>query len=253
MGAVLWQFPGRSANGAVLVEALSPVLSWGRSLEGPSGTSRPNPKKQGHRQHHPLGRKAFFKLGTWGERSLLARLTLLSPGVISLLFPSNREGDVVTVTGCSPRGGCPAALASDKHMCMHRTHTSDTPVCTSTKRHTYPHAQHRPLHTHITRTGAPTQLTTHVQKPNTRAHVFTCVCVRAVPACVSHTYLQALARMLRPALLAALGLILCLLISRFLPLSEMMFIPSCPTCPQFAVIHTAKGFREVNEAKVDVF
>ena len=85
------------------------------------------------------------------------------------------------------------------------------------------------------------------------ARVRVCVCVCRSCLRVTRTYRHL--HTLRPALLAALGLTLCLLISRFLPLSEMMFIPVSPpsTCPQFVVIHTAKGFREVNEAEVDVF
>ena len=39
--------------------------------------------------------------------------------------------------------------------------------------HMYPHAQNRPLYTHITHTRVPTQHTTHMQKSNTHAHVFT--------------------------------------------------------------------------------
>ena len=80
--------------------------------------------------------------------------------------------------------------------------------------HMYPHAQNRPLYTHITHTRVPTQHTTHMQKSNTHAHVFTHVCVSFLHVCHTCTYRHLLAQ--TPALLAALGLILCLLIFMFL-------------------------------------
>lgn len=66
VGAVLWQVPGRSANGALLdPETLSPVLSWGRSLKGHPGTSDPTQRSRSQTALSS-GQEGLLQLGTWG-------------------------------------------------------------------------------------------------------------------------------------------------------------------------------------------
>ena len=94
-GAVLWQFPGRRANGTLLnPETLSPVLSWGRSLKGHPGTS--DPTQRSRSQTAPsTGQEGLLQLGTW-ERVAACYADFAFPlGVISLLFSSSHECDVV--------------------------------------------------------------------------------------------------------------------------------------------------------------